>query len=250
MRDHPAARDLDADWTGRRVAVHAAGTFVTLTGMVVAITLLQGGMHAVLAIGGACASGGPSVIATPCPHGVPTVILVAIFGGLAMLWPAWAASFPVEPSGPILAWMGLFLAMGWSFLDAGLHPPAPHHGVVVSWLLLAAMCGLFVPGPLLVGPLFGAASDGQLARSERLKRLRDDGAIDSEQFKTALMRVMKDRRYDPFPELAPRAEGRPAEGGLPAAVRRQLRVVSLTAQAVAIAVGVPVGLLLFRTLTR
>ena len=56
--------------------------FVSLAAVACAITLLFLGMRSVMKIGGTCASGGPYLISSPCPKGVPLVVLGGIWGGL------------------------------------------------------------------------------------------------------------------------------------------------------------------------
>ena len=46
------------------------------------LTWLYLGMRSVMEIGGACAEGGPYEIATPCPDGVPLLMVGGIFLGL------------------------------------------------------------------------------------------------------------------------------------------------------------------------
>src|SRR3712207_7813523 len=48
--------------------------FVGVAGMAACLTLVFLGMRAVMDVGGACADGGPFVIDTPCPDGVPLLL--------------------------------------------------------------------------------------------------------------------------------------------------------------------------------
>lgn len=94
-------------------------------------------------IGGACASGGPFVPVQPCPDGVPLLMMLGVFGlfgfgGLgfyagAKVGGAWIGL-------PLLAWPGLFLSLGWNFLEYGFWPPG---GDGWEW-------GWLVPGILFV----------------------------------------------------------------------------------------------------
>ena len=91
-------------------------------------------------IGGACASGGPFVPVRPCPEGVPILMMLGVlglfgFGGLgfyagARVGGAWVAL-------PLLAWPGLFLSLGWNFLEYGFWPPF-EQGWAWAWLF----CGI------------------------------------------------------------------------------------------------------------
>lgn len=93
--------------------------------------LLFLGMRAVMAVGGACADGGPYVSAQPCPDGVGAAMTLAFPVGAAA-WIAvqyyglrvggiWAGSM-------ILAWTALFGSLGWNFWEAGLAPLALGQG--------------------------------------------------------------------------------------------------------------------------
>ncbi len=83
------------------------------------------GMRAVMAVGGACADGGPYVSARPCPDGVGAAMGLAFPLG-AVAWIAaqvygmrvgglWAGSL-------LIAWTLLFASLGWNFWEAGLGP--------------------------------------------------------------------------------------------------------------------------------
>ena len=101
---------------------------VGLGGMTMCLALMFLGMRAVMDVGGACADGGPYVSAQSCPDGAPGALLIGIFGlflfgGISMVYGsrlggAWGAT-------PLLAWTGLFGALGWNFLDYGLFNPPP-----------------------------------------------------------------------------------------------------------------------------
>jgi hypothetical protein len=54
-----------------------------MAGIAASITVAFLGMRAVLDVGGQCASGGPYVVATPCPDGT-WLLPVAIFGLLVL----------------------------------------------------------------------------------------------------------------------------------------------------------------------
>jgi hypothetical protein len=77
-----------------------------------------------------------------------------IFGGLALWGGAaiggrWAALL-------FLAWPGLFLSLGWNFLDFGVRPPGGAPGEVEwSWIFCGVVFVLMGGGPLL-GVFWGA----------------------------------------------------------------------------------------------
>src|SRR5437868_5432072 len=87
--------------------------FVSLAAVACAITLLFLGMRSVMKIGGTCASGGPYLISSPCPKGVPLVVLGGIWGGLvfAAVY-AYQAIKAGIPSLIWLLWPALFLSLG------------------------------------------------------------------------------------------------------------------------------------------
>lgn len=112
----------DQATSGRDIAL----LLVSAGGLGACLTLVFLGMRAVMDIGGACADGGPFVPVQPCPEGVPLLMLLGIFGlfafgglGLysgAKIGGAWIGL-------PLLAWPGLFLSLGWNFLEYGFWPP-------------------------------------------------------------------------------------------------------------------------------
>ena len=95
------------------------------------ITLVYEAMRAVMDVGGACADGGPYVSAQPCPDGTPGAMLIGVFGlfvfgGLGMVYGAKVGGYGWVP---LLAWTGLFAALGWNFLDYGLVNPPDGQGI-------------------------------------------------------------------------------------------------------------------------
>ena len=137
----------------RQLITRSVVTFVALAGVAMALTWLFLGMRSVMQIGGSCASGGgPYEVATPCPEGIPLVMLGGIFGGLTFLGVYAFKGLPFGPRLAILAWPALFLSLGWNFLEFGLNPPGEETGVSVSWLFCAALFGLM--GGLPLGFLF------------------------------------------------------------------------------------------------
>lgn len=108
-----------------------------LGGVACAITVLSLSMREVLDLGGSCATGGPHVVARPCPTGIPGLMVGAVFGGLVA---ALVYAVSLVPRGPRfvgLLWPALFLTLGWNFLDAGWSPPG---GEGRAWAWLA--CGV------------------------------------------------------------------------------------------------------------
>ncbi len=144
---------------------------VGVGGLALCITLVFLGMRAVMDIGGACADGGPYVSAQSCPDGSTPALLLGIFGlflfgGIGAIYGSrlggiWAAA-------PLFAWSGLFLALGWNFLDYGLFNPPGDETVIWGWLLCGVIFVAMGLAPLLGGlAVFGAApvSRGRAGRS-------------------------------------------------------------------------------------
>jgi hypothetical protein len=130
-----------------------AWLLVAAGGLAACITFLVLGMRAVMDIGGSCASGGPFVSVQPCPDGVPAAMVVGTlglfgFGGLG-LWAGarigggWAAL-------PLLAWPGLFLSLGWNFLEYGIWPPGDEPGPAIGWLVCGVVFVLMGAVPLWI----------------------------------------------------------------------------------------------------
>ena len=128
---------------------------VGVAGLAFCLTALFLSMRAVMAIGGACASGGPYVPAVVCPDVVIALTPLSIFGlflfgglafwGGASLGGGWAALVA-------LAWPALFLSLGWNFLEFGLNPPGAEPGQLAwGWLICAVVFGIMGGGPLVVG---------------------------------------------------------------------------------------------------
>ena len=144
---------------------------VGVGGLALCITLVFLGMRAVMDVGGACADGGPYVSAQSCPDGSTPALLLGIFGlflfgGIGAVYGSrlggiWAAA-------PLFAWSGLFLALGWNFLDYGLFNPPGDETVIWGWLLCGVIFVAMGLAPLLGGlAVFGAAPVSRVGRPVR-----------------------------------------------------------------------------------
>jgi hypothetical protein len=72
-----------------------------------------------MSIDGSCGSGAPDVVDTPCPDGIPIVLLGGVFGGLiGLALYAWS-DLQVGPRLLVLAWPALFLSLGWNLAELG-----------------------------------------------------------------------------------------------------------------------------------
>lgn len=145
--------------------VGGALTLIGATGLALCITLLWWSMRAVMEVGGVCAQGGPYEIRVECPDHVAWLMPAAIFAGMAMgaVFAAGLLSINRAAAGvAILAWVGLFCALGWNFLELGVNPPGDGGGVSVGWLI----CGVVFVVMGLV-PLAGAIVSLRAAGRDR-----------------------------------------------------------------------------------
>lgn len=153
-----------------------------VAGLAACLTVVFLGMRAVMNVGGFCAEGGPYVIDTPCPAGVPLLMILGIFGlfGFGAIT-GWKSS---QIGGPLaglvlLVWPALFISLGWNFLEYAIRPPEPDYGIVWGWL---------IPGVIFV--IMGAAPLLALLPS---RRLRGGGSTDSaEGLRQARKRLLND----------------------------------------------------------
>ncbi len=204
--------------TLRRIAVMFIGLVIGTTGVVLVFLT----MRAVMDIGGMCASGGPYVVATPCPEGVVALMPLGIVGGLIGLGMYALASAKLPgPRLIYLAWSALFLSLGWNFWEYGLNPPDGSDGVVWGWIIcgvaFVAMGGLpllaltnrtaakavfwaDVPSPQAVQPVAQKAPrpappvadlDSLPDALEQLARLHASGALSDEEFHLAKRRILE-----------------------------------------------------------
>ena len=206
------------------------GSFLALAGVVTGLTWLYLGMRSVMEIGGACGEGGAVVYHTPCPDGVPFLMVGGIFGGLiclglfVMFAGRLGGSYGVIAG---LAWPALFISLGWNFLEFGLNPPGEDDGLVWGWLVCAVVFFLMGGAPLLwllnpstlratlwppdpdpfappspppapIGVPLGASltlgdrrgDPDVVGQLERLAALRDRGALDAEEYERAKKEVL------------------------------------------------------------
>ncbi|MFB9246725.1 hypothetical protein ACFFWE_00675 [Sphaerisporangium melleum] len=127
------------------------GVLLGLGGASCALTLLFLCSRAVMSIGGSCGSGGPYVIAVPCPEGVDWLLPISIFGGLAGIGVYAFSLLPVGPRLVMLGWPALFLSLGYAFLESALSAPEPDGGFLFCGVLFVLMG---------IGPLFFLFSRG------------------------------------------------------------------------------------------
>ena len=156
--------------SGRAVAALIAGAFVVAA----SITLVFLGMRAVMEIGGACAEGGPYVPARPCPDGAGLAMFIGIpawFLGAGLLMAGgsvggrWTAA-------PLLAWSGLFGALGWNFLEYAFAYGGPEWGWLICGVVFEAMAIV----PLLALLPLARLSPDRAAALERVRVRRSQRA--------------------------------------------------------------------------
>jgi hypothetical protein len=94
-------------------------------------------MREILRLGGFVARGGPYEIAYPAPDwawAIPVCIMAGFaFGILNIVAAPRARGFTLV----LPAWAALFIALGWNFLEFGVHPPGD---VQDTWVWIA--CGV------------------------------------------------------------------------------------------------------------
>lgn len=198
--------------------------FVGIAGAVASLTVLFRGMRALMATGASsCASGGPYVVANPCPKGVAAMVPLSIWIGIGFVALASVAAMKVgAPSIAWLAWPALFLSLGWNFWEFGLDPPGAE-GVAVGWIVCGVLFVLMGAGPVVlavanpqdlpgasraaaVGTTVRAATtpppfrrpppmaqdadddadaEGLVGALERLAQLHRSGALDDDEYRAA-----------------------------------------------------------------
>ena len=142
------------------------GAAVGVGGMAMSITLMFLAMRAVMGVGGSCSDGGPYVSAQPCPDGATAALLIGVFG--LFLFGGVAIAFAdrvggIWGSAPILGWAGLFISLGWNFLDAGVVHPPEGSAFDPTGLLLGLMFWA-MGGVPLIGLFLGTRSQSRAAR--------------------------------------------------------------------------------------
>jgi hypothetical protein len=132
--------------SGPSIGRTLGGTVVGALGLAFCLTLVYLSMRNVMAIGGSCASGGPYVIAQPCPKGSGWMMTGGIFG-LFVFAPLLALSSGRGPQLWTLTWSALFLSLGWNFIDFALDPP--EQVTTGGWMFCGILFWLMGGLPLL-----------------------------------------------------------------------------------------------------
>jgi hypothetical protein len=119
----------------------------TLAGVAFAISLLYQGMRPIMRLGGFVASGGPYAIEHPAPSWV-WIMPVSILFGMVCFFINMFCRRPDGVSLMPLAWPGLFLSLGWNFLEFTFSPPGG--GLAWGWLVCGVLFVLMGALPLLL----------------------------------------------------------------------------------------------------
>ena len=128
-------------------------------GTAMCITLVFLSMRAVMDVGGACADGGPYVVAQSCPQGSTITLLGGIFGGIVFVLIAAIGGAEVGgiwAGAPLFAWAGLFGTLGWNFMEYGVFNAPAETGINGGWALCGILFWIMAAGGLVgLLPAFG-----------------------------------------------------------------------------------------------
>jgi hypothetical protein len=141
------------------VAVGAAGVTACLD------SASTGMRDVMITDGGACASGGPYVIAHQCTSADMRLLMIGILGTLVGAGLGLAGTGMLggrAGTAGLLTWTALFGALGWNFIDLGADPPTGMSGS--GWTFTGVVFWLMAAGGLV--PVIGSAS-GWLRRGGR-----------------------------------------------------------------------------------
>jgi len=136
-----ATAGADKSWK-RQLLFH-----FTIVGVAFAISLLYQAMRPIMRLGGMVASGGPYAIEHPAPSWV-WIMPVSILFGMACFFINLFCSRPEGVNLMPLAWPGLFLSLGWNFLEFAFAPPGG--GLAWGWLVCGVLFVLMGGLPLLL----------------------------------------------------------------------------------------------------
>ncbi len=141
---------LNAGMAPMRTEPGRLGRFLfaaTIFGVAFCISLLYQAMRPIMRLGGMVASGGPYAIEHPAPSWVwimPVAILVGLACFFVNIFTSPAEGVNLMP----LAWPGLFLSLGWNFLEFAFAPPAGR--IAWGWLVCGVIFVLMGGLPLLL----------------------------------------------------------------------------------------------------
>lgn len=133
----------------------------TIFGVAFCISLLYQAMRPIMRLGGMVASGGPYAIEHPAPSWVwvmPVAIVLGMMCFFLNLFSSGGEGVNLMP----LAWPGLFLSLGWNFLEFTFSPPGG--GISWGWLVCGVLFVLMGGLPLLLA--FQSARDRIRSQSQ------------------------------------------------------------------------------------
>jgi len=122
--------------------------YFTIFGTAFCITCLYHGMRGIMRLGGMVASGGPYAIVHPAPSGVWIMPLSIIIGMICFFLNLFSSAGDDGINLMTLAWSGLFLPLGWNFLEFTFSPPGG--GLAWGWLICGVVFVLMGGLPLLL----------------------------------------------------------------------------------------------------
>ncbi|MCX6558072.1 MAG: hypothetical protein NTW95_11715 [Candidatus Aminicenantes bacterium] len=129
--------------------------YFTIFGVAFCITCLYHGMRGIMRLGGMVASGGPYAIAHPAPPWVWIMPLSIVVGMILFFVNLFTSPADEGINLMPLAWPGLFLSLGWNFLEFTFNPPGG--GLAWGWLICGVTFVLMGGFPLLL--IFKAARE-------------------------------------------------------------------------------------------
>jgi hypothetical protein len=120
----------------------------TIFAVAFCISILYHAMRPIMRLGGMVASGGPYAIAHPAPPWIWVFPLSIIFGMICFFLNLFTGPDNDGVNLMPLAWPGLFLSLGWNFMEFTFDPPGG--GLAWGWLICGVMFALMGGLPLLL----------------------------------------------------------------------------------------------------
>ena len=120
----------------------------TIFAVAFCISTLYHAMRPIMRLGGMVASGGPYAIEHPAPSWVWVLPLAIIAGMICFFLNLFTSPGADGVNLMPLAWPGLFLSLGWNFLEFTFSPPGG--GIAWGWLVCGVLFVLMGGLPLLL----------------------------------------------------------------------------------------------------
>jgi hypothetical protein len=122
--------------------------YFTIFGVAFCISTLYHAMRPIMRLGGMVASGGPYAITHPAPQWVWIMPLSIIIGMVCFFLNLFTSPDDDGVNLMPLAWPGLFLSLGWNFLEFTFTPPGG--GLAWGWLICGVVFVLMGGLPLVI----------------------------------------------------------------------------------------------------